>query len=153
MTTRNVWLLAIALCFGGSAWAQQSAPAEPPAAMPVPATPAPQPQAATPAPPPADSTLSKSEAVRPAEPATSAPAVSSPLEAELDADKIMAAQRAGYQIKNENGQTLLCRRDRQTGSHTRYRTSCLTAREWEQLRSDNEQQLKAIERRPRMSNQ
>lgn len=65
----------------------------------------------------------------------------------------MAAQKAGYRIKNENGQTLLCRRDKQTGSHARYRTSCLTAREWEQLSSDNAQILKALERRPRMTSQ
>lgn len=94
------------------------------------------------------------EAAKTEETSESTTAAANPLtEGELDADKIMAAQRAGYKIKNENGKTLLCRRDLQTGSHTRYRTSCLTAREWEQLKNDNEQVLKAIERRPRMVNQ
>jgi predicted transglutaminase-like cysteine proteinase len=86
-------------------------------------------------------------------PAASATSPASPLEGELDADKIMAAQKAGYQIKNENGQTLLCRKDLQTGSRLRHKTSCLTAREWEQLQNDNAQVLKAIERRPRMTSQ
>lgn len=152
MSSRHVWLLGVALCVTGSAWAQESAPAEP-AATPTSATSA-SPQAATPAPRPADSTPAKTDAPQPAATPAAAASTANPLtEGELDADKIMAAQRAGYQIKNENGQTLLCRRDKQTGSHTRYRTSCLTAREWDQLRSDNEQVLKAIERRPRMTNQ
>lgn len=60
----------------------------------------------------------------------------------------MAAQRAGYQIKNENGQTLLCRRELQTGSRVRYHTSCLTGRQWAQLQEDTKLQLKSMERKP-----
>ena len=60
----------------------------------------------------------------------------------------MAAQKAGYTIKNENGQQLLCRKELQTGSRLRHKTSCLTARQWEQLQNDTNLQLKSMERRP-----
>lgn len=149
MNLRRIWLIAMAVFLASPSFARDAQDV-------TPATPAP-PQAATPAPPPADAkTIDSSVAVPPATPAPaaeSAAAANSPLEGELDAEKIMAAQKAGYKIKNENGQTLLCRRDKQTGSHVRYRTSCLTAREWEQLSNDNQQILKAIERRPRMGSQ
>jgi hypothetical protein len=75
------------------------------------------------------------------------------LEGEIDADKIMAMQKAGYQIKNENGKILLCHQDQQTGSRLRKKTSCMTAREWEQLQEENKMQLKSLERRPRMGPQ
>ena len=60
----------------------------------------------------------------------------------------MAAQRAGYKLRNENGQTLLCRRELQTGSRVRYTTSCLTPRQWAQLEEDTKLQLKSMERKP-----
>lgn len=146
MRFRAVCLMGIAVCMTATAFAQDTQEVKPVTLA------SPAPQAATPAPPPPDAkTIDAEVAVEPAEQATAAEPANSLLEGELDADKIMAAQKAGYKIKNENGQTLLCRRDKQTGSHVRYRTSCLTAREWEQLRSDNEQMLKAIERRPRTS--
>lgn len=151
MVLRRMLLVGVAVCASGVAFAQEVTPATPA----TPAAPASAPQAATPAPPPADAKTINTEVVaQPATPAqASASAASNPLEGQLDADKIMAAQKAGYQIKNENGQTLLCRRDLRTGSRVRYNTSCLTAREWEQLQNDNAQILKSIERRPRMSNQ
>lgn len=141
---RRTWLIAVATCVAAHAFAQESAPVQPATpAAPVPATPAPPPPSAT-----------QNVSASPAAPVTdvkpsSAPAAStSPLEGELDAEKIMAAQRAGYQIKNENGQMLLCRRDLQTGSRVRYKTSCLTAREWHQLEEENKLQLKSMERKP-----
>jgi hypothetical protein len=124
-------------------FAEEAAPAEP-------AAPA-APQAATPAPPTADA-----KAITETPTAAAAPAANkaNPLtEGEIDADKIMAMQKAGYQIKNENGQILLCKRDPQTGSRLRHKTSCMTAREWEQLQEENKLQLKALERRPRMTKQ
>lgn len=134
MRLRQVWLIVVAVGAAGQVFAQQVAPAQGAA-----------PQAATPAPPPPDAKpISESPA------AASAPAAkANPLEGEIDAEKIMAMQKAGYQIKNENGQILLCRRDQQTGSRLRYKTSCLTAREWDQLHEENKLQLKALERRPR----
>jgi hypothetical protein len=144
MLLRQVWLLAVAVGVTGQVFAQEVSPAKPVA-----------PQAATPAPPPADAKPVNAEAAKPAAAAASsetAPA-SSPLEGEIDADKIMAMQRAGYQIKNENGKILLCHQDQQTGSRLRKKTSCMTAREWEQLQEENKMQLKSLERRPRMSPQ
>lgn len=151
MRLRRLWLVGVTVCVTGHAFAEEVTPA-------TPATPAATPQAATPAAPPADAkTIETEVAVQPAaaeQTSKTDAAASNPLaDGELDADKIMAAQKAGYKIKNENGKTLLCRRDLQTGSHTRYRTSCLTAQEWEQLKNDNELALKAIERRPRMTSQ
>lgn len=144
---RRVWLMGVAVCATGPAFAQEVSPA-----VPAPPPAGTTPQAATPAPPPSDAKTVNTQVVTQPAPAASATAAPSPLEGELDAEKIMAAQKAGYQIKNENGQTLLCRRDLQTGSRLRHKTSCLTAREWEQLQNDNQLILKALERRPRMTN-
>lgn len=139
MMFRQVWLMVIAMGATGQVVAQeQAAPAEPAA-----------PQAATPAPPPSDA---KQASEAPAAPAPAAKA-NSLADGEIDAEKIMAMQKAGYQIKNENGKVLLCRQDLQTGSRLRKKTSCMTAREWEQLQEDNKLQLKALERRPRMGAQ
>lgn len=134
----RVLLIAALASATGQVFAQEAAPAEPAA-----------PQAATPAPPPADAKPSNET------PIASAPAAKegSLTEGQIDADKIMAMQKAGYQIKNENGQTLLCRRDPQTGSRLRHKTSCMTAREWEQLQEENKMQLKSLERRPRLTKQ
>ena len=149
MMLRQILLPGVAVFATGLAFAQEVTPATP--AAPV----ASAPQAATPAPPPSDAKTVNKEVVTqsPATSADSARPVSNPLEGELDAEKIMAAQKAGYTVKNENGQTLLCRRDLKTGSRLRYQTSCLTAREWEQLQNENALILKSMERRPRMSNQ
>jgi hypothetical protein len=144
MEFRRAWLIAVATCVAAPAFAQESAPVQPAkAAAPVPATPA-VPTSATAEPKASDSAAPASDAK------TSAASVSpaSPLEGELDAEKIMAAQRAGYKIQNQNGQQLLCRRDLQTGSRLRYITSCLTAREWTQLQEENRLQLKSMQRTP-----
>ena len=137
MMFRQLWLMVVAVGAAGQVFAQQIAPAEPTT-----------PQAATPAPPPSDARPVSSDT-----PAASAAAnQASPLkEGEIDADKIMAMQKAGYQIKNENGQILLCRRDQQTGSRLRHKTSCMTARQWDQLQEENKLQLKSLERSPRAS--
>lgn len=143
MTLHRLLLIAVAVGSTTQVFAQEAAPAEP--ATPV------APQAATPAQPPADA-----KAITETPTAAAAPAAdkANPLtEGDIDADKIMAMQKAGYTIKNENGQILLCKRDPQTGSRLRHKTSCMTAREWEQLQEENKLQLKALERRPRMTKQ
>lgn len=139
MTLRYLLLIAVAVGSTTQVFAQEAAPAEPAAPT--------APQAATPATPTADAkaiTETPAPAADKANPLT---------EGDIDADKIMAMQKAGYTIKNENGQILLCKRDPQTGSRLRHRTSCMTAREWEQLQEENKLQLKALERRPRMTKQ
>jgi hypothetical protein len=142
MSFRQVWLMAVAVGATGQVFAQEAAPAEP-------ASPA-APQAATPAPPPADAKAINETTAASAPDAAKANSLT---EGPIDADKIMAMQKAGYTIKNENGQVLLCKRDPQTGSRLRHKTSCMTAREWEQLQEENKLQLKALERRPRMGAQ
>jgi len=134
MDVRKVWLLAITLAMTAQVFAQEPTPAQPvPAVAPTPATPA---APAEPAAKATDADETKPE-----------PAKSAALEGELDQEKIMAAQKAGYEIRNENGQTLLCRRDTKTGSRLRHTFSCMTPREWEQLQSDTAQSLRSIERR------
>ena len=142
MEFRRSWLIGVATCVAAHAFAQESPPVQP-------ATPA-APVAATPAPPPPGATQSANTSAPPvADAKADATSTSaSPLEGELDADKIMAAQRAGYKLRNENGQTLLCRRELQTGSRVRYTTSCLTPRQWAQLEEDTKLQLKSMERKP-----
>ena len=132
MGARKAWWLAMIVAMSGSAFAQEPTPAQPaPAAEVTPAT------AAVPAAKDADAVATKTEA----------PAKSAALEGKLDQDKIMAAQKAGYEIRNENGETLLCRKDAKTGSRLRHTVSCMTAKQWDQLHSDTAQTLRAIERR------
>jgi uncharacterized protein YdeI (BOF family) len=142
MLLRQALWIALTLGVSGHVLAQQIEPTGPAA-----------PQAATPAPPPVGAKPVESATGPAAAASTQAEDANSSLEGEIDADKIMAMQKAGYKIKNENGKILLCQQDLQTGSRLRKKTSCMTAREWEQLKTDNEMQLKALERRPRMGNQ
>ena len=51
----------------------------------------------------------------------------------VDASNIAEAQAAGYKVVNKDGHDLLCRKELMTGSHARYRTSCLTPEEWKSL--------------------
>lgn len=131
MDVRRVWLLAITVGMTAHVFAQEPTPAT----APTPATPA---APSTTAMPPA-----KSEDDKPKQ----EPAKSAAVAGELDQEKIMAAQKAGYEIRNENGETLLCRRDAKTGSRLRHTFSCMTPKQWEQLQSDTAQTLRATERR------
>ena len=106
-----------------------------------------EPKPATPAPPPAATTQADAPAPTASEAKDETPAKPAALEGELDQDKLMAAQKAGYEIRNENGETLLCRKELKTGSRLRHTVSCLTPRQWEQLHSDTAHTLRAIERR------
>jgi hypothetical protein len=133
MGVHKACLLAIIVGMSGSAFAQEPTPPQPaPAVAPKPAMPAAK---------LADDGAATTEAKQ--EPA----AKSAALEGELDQDKIMAAQKAGYQIRNENGETLLCRKDLKTGSRLRHSVSCMTPKQWEQLQTDTAQTLRAVERR------
>jgi hypothetical protein len=134
MDVRKVWLLAITVGMTAHVFAQEPTPAQPAAATaPTPAAPA---TPAEPAAKPADSAESKQE-----------PAKSAAREGELTQETIMAAQKAGYEIRNENGQQLVCRRDNKTGSRLRHTFSCMTPKQWDQLQSDTAQSLRSIERR------
>jgi len=136
MSVRKVALLAVIVGMSCSVHAEEPTPAQ---AAPATATPT----AATPAAP-------SKAGMPPAKLATdaeTAPVKSSALEGQLDQDKIMAAQKAGYEIRNENGEQLLCRKEPKTGSRLRHTVSCMTPKQWEQLQSDTQQSLRTIERR------
>ena len=120
MGVRKVWLLAIIIGMSGPVSAQE----------PTPATPAAAPTKT------ADAIETKPQ-----------PEKSAAVEGELDQDKIMAAQKAGYEIRNENGETLLCRKELKTGSRLRHTVACMTPKQWEQLHSDTAHTLRSIERR------
>lgn len=143
MVLRRAWLIGITVCLAGYAVAQESAPVQP--ATPVPAKPAAAPANANAMPAAKLEEPPSAGATEQAAEATPAEALA---EGKLTADMIMAAQKAGYTIKNENGTQLLCRKDLQTGSRLRYKTSCLTAQQWEQLKADTDLQLKSMDRRP-----
>lgn len=55
-------------------------------------------------------------------------------------------QKAGYKLVNRDGQQLYCRRERLTGSHARYETSCLTAAELEALKESTQRGLESMRR-------
>jgi hypothetical protein len=88
----------------------------------------------------------------PSEPTTAPASPASPQSATNvqvtgDAETLLAAQGAGYKVVNKDGQQLLCRKDRQTGSHTRYTTSCMTPQEWETLTRSSRQTTEDLTRR------
>jgi hypothetical protein len=84
-------------------------------------------------------------AAAPASPAS--PQAATNVQVTGDAKTLLAAQGAGYKVVNKDGQQLLCRKDRQTGSHTRYTTSCLTLQEWEALARSSRQTTEDLSRR------
>src|SRR5688572_32756339 len=45
-------------------------------------------------------------------------------------------QKAGYKIKKQNGETLYCRKDKETGSRVKSNTICLTAEQLRQMQAN-----------------
>jgi hypothetical protein len=46
-------------------------------------------------------------------------------------DTIMAAQEGGQTIVDEEGQKMICRREKKTGSHLQQKTICMTKEDWD----------------------
>ncbi len=65
----------------------------------------------------------------------------------IDGSNVAAAQAAGYKIVNENGKTLLCRKEQMTGSHVRFKTSCLTEQEWKEMSESSRASVQDMSRR------
>src|SRR5262245_20743130 len=65
----------------------------------------------------------------------------------VDASNVAEAQAAGYKIVNQNGKTLYCRKEQETGSHVRFRTSCLTQEEWKQAAESGRATVQDMARR------
>jgi len=62
---------------------------------------------------------------------------------------IVALQKAGYKIVNENGTQLYCKREVITGSRLQSRTRCYTAAELEQIRTGAQEAMSDLSRRAR----
>ena len=67
-------------------------------------------------------------------------------EVPLDASNMVAAQKAGYKIVNENGTTLYCKRKKKTGTHVREETSCLTEAEWRETAEASQRSVETMRR-------
>lgn len=65
----------------------------------------------------------------------------------VDASNVAEAQAAGYKVVNEKGKTLYCRKEQETGSHVRFRTSCLTQEEWKQMAESGRATVQDMARR------
>jgi hypothetical protein len=64
----------------------------------------------------------------------------------LDASNMVAAQKAGYKLVNENGRTLYCKRGMMTGTHARKETQCLTEAEWQEMRDTSRRSVETMRR-------
>jgi len=76
------------------------------------------------------------------------PAKPVPRQVQLDASNIAEAQVAGYKVIDDHGNKLYCRKELETGSHVRFRTSCLTAQEWLELSERSRQSVQEMGRKP-----
>jgi len=68
----------------------------------------------------------------------------------LDASNIAEAQKAGYRIVDQDGKRMYCRRDKNTGSHVRATTTCLTEDEWRAAAELSQRGVEAMSRRPNL---
>lgn len=57
------------------------------------------------------------------------------------------AQAAGQEIVNEKGEKMICRREAQTGSHTRHKTICMTKEDWQEAAEQARETQRDISRR------
>lgn len=79
--------------------------------------------------------------------ASAAPGAASGATDQEKADQLEAIRFAmdnGYRIKNQNGQTLYCREDADTGSRVRTTISCLTPQELKTMHDRFEKDLNRI---------
>jgi hypothetical protein len=67
-------------------------------------------------------------------------------EVPIDATNIVPAQKAGYKVVNQDGQTLYCKRNLKTGTRLNRETACLTEKEWQQLTEDSKRGVEAMRR-------
>ena len=64
----------------------------------------------------------------------------------VDSSNIVEAQRAGYEIVDQDGKKLYCKRDLNTGSHVRKTTTCLTEEEWTAMIDASRRGVEAMRR-------
>lgn len=58
---------------------------------------------------------------------------------------VLQAKRMGYTVVTENGEQLFCHKVAQTGSHLAMETTCLTAKEMEDLRLETQRRLQSFQ--------
>jgi hypothetical protein len=59
----------------------------------------------------------------------------------ITSEKILAMQKEGYTIANQNGETYFCRKEVKTGSRVARETVCLTEKEIDDLREQTQRGL------------
>jgi hypothetical protein len=79
---------------------------------------------------------------------SNAPVVVPTASTQGDADMaklVLDAKRRGYTVVNQNGETLFCHKDARIGSHLVNETTCLTARQMEDLRRQTQQSMQSFQ--------
>lgn len=66
----------------------------------------------------------------------------------VDTSNIVKAQEAGYQIHNQNGEKLYCRKDPTTGSRIAHTAVCLTEPEWQELHGETRRTVEKVLQTP-----
>jgi hypothetical protein len=61
-------------------------------------------------------------------------------------DTIMAAQEGGQTIVDEEGQKMICRREKKTGSHLQQKTICMTKDDWDAATKASRQTVEDLAR-------
>jgi len=72
------------------------------------------------------------------------PVDNTPHQVKVTASNIMEVQKAGYIIKERNGERLYCSKEARTGSHIEMTTTCLTEREWQQVHDASVRGVQAV---------
>ena len=62
----------------------------------------------------------------------------------LTGEQIVALQRQGYKLINNNGETLYCATDFKTGSHLQHDNTCLTEKQMVTLREQTQRGLQNV---------
>jgi hypothetical protein len=71
-----------------------------------------------------------------------------PHRVKVDAGNIVEVQKAGYIIKDKNGERLYCTKEQKTGSHIETTTTCLTEREWQQVHDASVRGIQSMSTQP-----
>jgi hypothetical protein len=65
--------------------------------------------------------------------------------AEATAKKIAEARKLGYNVVNENGETMYCHKEARVGSHLATETSCLTEAQVDELRRRTQENMRTFQ--------
>ena len=76
------------------------------------------------------------------------PLDNTPRQVKVDASNIVEVQKAGYIIKDKDGQRLYCAKEMKTGSHIETSTMCFTEQEWERIHEASQRGIEAISTQP-----